>query len=265
VSGTLPPTVDGRPADPATLAALALGNYGHFTTMRVEDRAVRGLSLHLERLARDCAVLFGTDLDTGHVRELIRRAVAGDRSARVLRVTVFDPAIGVVSPAGDAEPVVLITGRSAVAGPRTPLRVATTPYVRDLPAIKHTGLFAVAAHRRAAIRAGHDDVLLLGPTGLIAEGATWNVGFHDGAGVVWPQRDCLPGITVALLNRAGVAHSFGDVRPDDLPRMRAVFSAASTAGIRPIGAVDGVPVPTDDAVIGELAAAYAAVEPEPLG
>lgn len=258
------PTVDGRPADAATVAALALGNYGHFTTMRVENGAVRGLSRHLERLGRDCATLFGVELDTGRVREWLRRSVAGDPAARVVRVTVFDPAIGAVSPAADAAPVVLISGRPAVAAARSALRVATTSYVRELPEVKHTGLFGVTAHRRRAMRAGHDDAVFVGPTGLIAEGATWNIGFHDGDRVVWPRRDCLPGITAALLNAAGVPHRFGDVRVADLSRMRAVFAVSSTVGVRPVGAVDGHPVPGDGALIDDLAARYATIAPEPL-
>ena len=37
--------------------ALALTNYGHFTSMLAEDGRVRGLSLHLQRLARDCRTI----------------------------------------------------------------------------------------------------------------------------------------------------------------------------------------------------------------
>src|SRR6266540_2864338 len=44
--------LDGRPVDPAELATLALYNYGHFTSMRVDAGRVRGLTLHLDRLVR---------------------------------------------------------------------------------------------------------------------------------------------------------------------------------------------------------------------
>lgn len=66
--------LNGRPVGADELQALALTNYGHFTSMRVEDGRVRGLALHLERLARDCRAVFGAELDTGRVRELARRA-----------------------------------------------------------------------------------------------------------------------------------------------------------------------------------------------
>ena len=46
--------LNGAPITPEELQTLALINYGHFTSMRIEGGRVRGLSHHLERLARDC-------------------------------------------------------------------------------------------------------------------------------------------------------------------------------------------------------------------
>ncbi|MEK8144253.1 aminotransferase class IV [Streptomyces sp. M10(2022)] len=66
--------LNGEPVEPSQLQTLALTNYGHFTSMRVDEGRVRGLSLHLERLRRDCRSLFGVDLDLQRVRELARRA-----------------------------------------------------------------------------------------------------------------------------------------------------------------------------------------------
>ncbi len=83
--------LNGEPVEPAQLQNLALTNYGHFTSMRVDDGRVRGLSLHMARLQRDCRTLFGTDLDPERVRELARRAAPATGSTTV-RVTVFDPA-----------------------------------------------------------------------------------------------------------------------------------------------------------------------------
>ncbi|MGH3852057.1 MAG: aminotransferase class IV [Pseudonocardiaceae bacterium] len=59
-------------ADLAQLEALALTNYGHFTSMRVDEQRVRGLSHHLERLSRDCRRVFDAD----QVRHRIRHALA---------------------------------------------------------------------------------------------------------------------------------------------------------------------------------------------
>jgi hypothetical protein len=55
-------------ADLDQLAALILINYGHYTSMRVDDQRVRGLSLHLEPLMRDCRWVFDADLDPNRLR-----------------------------------------------------------------------------------------------------------------------------------------------------------------------------------------------------
>ena len=84
---------------PDEITALAVTGYGHFTTMRVEDGTVRGLGLHLARLARDCRTLFDAGLDLERVRAQVRRAVRGTQGAVVVRVTVFDPALSLAHPA----------------------------------------------------------------------------------------------------------------------------------------------------------------------
>ncbi len=42
--------LNGVPADLDQVQVLGLTNYGHFTSMRVDDQRVRGLSLHLGTL-----------------------------------------------------------------------------------------------------------------------------------------------------------------------------------------------------------------------
>ncbi|GAA2383168.1 hypothetical protein GCM10010420_01500 [Streptomyces glaucosporus] len=71
--------------------------------MRVEQGRVRGLSLHLDRLVRDCRAVFDTDLDPERVLELVRRATPGT-GPRVVRVTVFDPALDLGRIGADAPP-----------------------------------------------------------------------------------------------------------------------------------------------------------------
>jgi hypothetical protein len=55
--------INGRPATADLLAALAFAGSGHFTSMRLRDHRVRGLELHLQRLARDSRELFGREVD----------------------------------------------------------------------------------------------------------------------------------------------------------------------------------------------------------
>ena len=71
--------LNGVPASLDEVRSLALTNYGHFTTMRVEDQRVRGLGLHMQRLVRDCREVFDTDLEPDHVRQFVRHALAATR------------------------------------------------------------------------------------------------------------------------------------------------------------------------------------------
>ncbi|WP_280483418.1 aminotransferase class IV, partial [Nocardia farcinica] len=109
--------LNGSPITESDLAALGLVGYGHFTSMRVENHAVRGLSQHMDRLIRDCRTVFDTELDPDRVRELIRHALPDTASPVVVRVTVFDPHLGLGKPGADADPQILVTSREAPAVP----------------------------------------------------------------------------------------------------------------------------------------------------
>ncbi|MFE7223755.1 aminotransferase class IV [Nocardioides sp. NPDC057577] len=250
-------TIRGREATPAELSALALTGLGHFTSMHVEDGGVRGLDLHLDRLERDCRAVFGVELDRAQVLAEIRDVSAVGPESYTMRVTVYDPQItlgnvGAVEP----RPVALITTRPAGAGPLPALRVMTEPFQRDVPGVKHVGLFGQLHHRVAAKRAGFDDVLFVDPaSGHVSEGCTWNVGFvtHDGD-VVWPEAAVLPGVTMALL--AARAHASRPVLRGDVSRMRAAFATNASIGVRPISSVDDHGFDVRDPVIAELQTAY---------
>nr|BBD17755.1 aminotranferase [Streptomyces sp.] len=250
--------LDGQPVDPQALGALALTDYGHFTTMRVEEGRVRGLALHMERLVRDCRVVFGAEVDPERVRALARRAVEGVDGACVVRVTVFDPALDIGHMADPAHPRVLVTRRPAPALPLPPLRVRSVRHERELPAVKHTGLFGILHARRVAQRDGFDDALFVGADGLVSEGGTWNVAFIDREGtVVWPKAEVLPGVTMALL-RAGHAHTVAPVGPEEVAGMRAAFATNAAIGVRAIAAVDDVRFPAGHPGFEAVRAAYLA-------
>ncbi|MFB7664230.1 aminotransferase class IV [Kitasatospora sp. NPDC056138] len=250
--------LNGRPATPAELQALALTGYGHFTTMLVEDGRVRGLPLHLERLARDCRTVFEAELDPARVRELARRVVPAEGAA-VVRVTVFDPALDIGTIGRPAEPQLLVTARPAGGpAPLPPLRVRSVRYRRELPAVKSVGLFGSLWHRREAQRAGFDDVLFVDGERGISEGGTWNIGFVRGRKVVWPEAEHLVGTTMELLQglypcrseRVGVAEAAG---------FEAAFATNAAIGVRAVGALDGLVLPAEHPVIGELRALYTAL------
>ncbi|HEX8804042.1 MAG TPA: aminotransferase class IV [Acidimicrobiales bacterium] len=258
--------LDGRPADPAALAALALTGYGHYTSMRVEGDRVRGLALHLDRLGRDCRLLFDADLDTDRVRHLVRHALAGVPQPVVARVTVFDPDLTAARPGAGARPRVLVTTRPAVDLPEPPLRLHAVRHQREAPEVKHVAVFGALRSRRAAQRAGFDDALLVDVGGTVAEAATSNVGFVAGDRLVWPAAPMLPGVTMALLERVHDGPVGREpVTLGDLGRFDAALATNAVAGVRAVACVDDVGWAGDGhPVLAALRAAYAALPPERL-
>jgi branched-subunit amino acid aminotransferase/4-amino-4-deoxychorismate lyase len=79
--------LDGVPVQLDQLQPLALYNYGHYTSIRVDNHRAHGLSLHLDRLVRDCRVLFNTDLDRDRVVQLVQHATSTLTGSYVVRVT----------------------------------------------------------------------------------------------------------------------------------------------------------------------------------
>ncbi|MFD3688227.1 aminotransferase class IV family protein [Nocardiopsis sp. NPDC058631] len=253
--------LNGRPVSTGEIAGLALYGYGHFTTMLVTDLRVRGLDLHMERLSTDCQTLFGTVLDIPRVRELARRAARAHPSPSVVRVTVFDPGMDLARPAAHPLPQILVTTRPAPApaASPSPLRLGTRLFARDTPQVKSTGMFGAIRQRRAAQTDGFDDALFIGVDGRVSEGPTWNIGFLDGGGLVWPQAPCLPGVTARLVDRAAdslaVRVSTRPVAGAASTRVSGAFVTNATTGVRPVTSIDGVHLP-QSALIRKLAAAY---------
>lgn len=247
------------------MARLAVTNFGHFTTMRVDGDRVAGLALHLDRLVRDCRTVFDADLDPGHVRFLVRRALAGLTQPVLARVTVFDPALEVGRPGADARPRVLVTTRPAPPGTSAPQRLRAVVYRRDLPEVKHVGLFGALHRRRAAQRAGFDDALFTEPDGTVSEATTANIGFVSGNRVVWPAADCLPGVTMRLVDRVHDDVATEPVTLARLPDFDAAFVTSAGIGLRPVVAVDDVRWPADHPTVRLLRERLAALAPEPLG
>lgn len=252
-----------RLAAMTAIESLALTNYGHFTTMRVEDGRVRGLGLHLDRLVGDCAALFAAELSPATVREQIRAAVAGLEGPVTVRVSVVDPGLPGTRPSAPAHPEPVITTRPAPPADQPPMRVRSTRYVRDVPAVKHTGLFGPLFERRRAQLDGYDDALFTGPDGLVSEGVTWNIGFSDGDGLIWPLADVLPGVTTRLLAAAhGGPQRTEPVGLSRLAGMTTAFATNSTGGVLPIASIDSIRFDTAHPFLELLREQYAAGVPE---
>jgi branched-subunit amino acid aminotransferase/4-amino-4-deoxychorismate lyase len=256
--------LNGSPVASDDLQALGLLNYGHFTSIRVDDQAVRGLSHHLDRLVHDCRILFDVDLDREQVRQFIRNAVTEKEGSFVVRVTLFDPAMELGHPGACGTPSVLVTTRPAGRWPATPMRVRTVSYSRDLPEVKHVGLFGAVLDRRNAQLDGFDDALFVDDASFVSEGVTWNIGFFDGERVVWPSAPVLAGVTMRLLKQVHERTVTIPVNMRDVPHMRAAFATNAAIGVRPIVAINDLRLPDDHAIFHTLQKEYEEIPAERL-
>lgn len=261
--------LNGRPVTSGELRALGLYNYGHFTSMRVEDMKIRGLGLHMERLVRDSGKLFGISVDPDRVRSLVRATAKQVGSPSIVRVTVFDSAGGLEHPGHATQLDVLVSVREApLMASIPPLRVESVHYQRELPSVKHVGLLGSMYYRRSAQLHGFDDALFTDSRAQISEGATWNVGFFDGTRIIWPKADVLTGVTVNLLKTviasSGMRAVESIVQVSQVSETWAAFATNSSVGVRPIQAIDNVELLDDSSVIRNLQLQYAAIPGELL-
>ena len=241
--------IDGNRADAETLWSTASA-YGHFTAMQVRRGRTRGLALHLHRLQAANRELFGAGLDHERVRELIRHALHGVDDASV-RAYVFE---------SDEEPTIMVTVK-APGGVSTPQRLQSARYQRPDAHLKHLAT-GQGFYSRQARRSGFDDALLTAPGGIVSESATANIGFLDGAGVVWPEAPLLHGITMQLLERElpelGVPSRRAPVRLQDIGSFDGAF-LSNARGVAVVSQVDRVILPMPAERMQALADAYASV------
>jgi branched-subunit amino acid aminotransferase/4-amino-4-deoxychorismate lyase len=246
--------INGRPAEGVDVHHAVMANYGHYTSMQVRDGAVRGLDLHLARLDQASSQLFGQAVDHDRIRAFVRHALDGVPAASV-RVTV------VQRPRDPLSTDVLVSVSDPVDDtPGPALRVRSTEYEREVAHLKHVATMGVTYHWRQAVVAGFDDVLFVGRDGLVREGSVWNIAFWDGEQVVWPAADVLPGVTMQLLQRAGVPWTSRELTVADLPGLGAAVATNSHCPSQPLASIDEVGFPADGGALAEvLNAAWAEV------
>lgn len=258
--------LNGKPVAEESLAALALVNYGHFTSMQVRGGSVQGFAFHRQRLESATTELFGSTLDFESARGQMRQAVA-DQPDCSLRVTVFSRRFDQRQPAGSFATDVLVATAPPYVPPSSPVRIKSYAFERTLPHIKHVGTFPLFHHRRLALHDGHDDALFVDVSGVISEGSVWNVGFVMNGGFVWPNAPALGGTAVQLLQAAlagqGAMQEARQVRLEELSRFEAAF-ACNAAGIWPIGEIDGVAFGNSSQWVARLDEALATQAWEPI-
>ncbi len=257
--------LNGKPFDGLDFSVFSRMTYGHYTFMQVRDGKVRGLGLHLERLARGTMELLGCALDQDTVRAFVRRAVDGVESASV-RINVFPSDMGWYADPHQPEslpvkPDVLVTVGAPWSRPSGPLRVRTACHERFLPGVKHGGIaLALMKHAREARQDGWDDVLYVDREGRIEEGGVWNIGFLEGDAVIWPSAPALPGVAMLLIQRglagSGIRSELRDVKKEDITRFRGAFLTNTVAIARAISRIDEVSFAVDEAMIATLRACH---------
>ncbi len=252
--------LNGKPARADDLAALALLNYGHFTSMQVRDARVRGLDLHLLRLENATRELFSCELAIDQVRAWMRGIVKGEPGERSLRVTVFSRAMRRERPAEPAAIDVFATIGPARASDTHPIRLRSFRYERALAHVKHVGTFGLFHHRRLAQRDGFDDALFVDSNDAISEASVWNVGFFDGTRIVWPNAPALTGISMQLLEKGlqsrGIATVSLNITRTHMGAYRSAFLTNSSCAVRPVAAIDGVDFAVDDELTRLLGECY---------
>jgi branched-subunit amino acid aminotransferase/4-amino-4-deoxychorismate lyase len=252
--------LNGRAPDLAELHRIATLNYGHYTSLQVRDHRVRGLALHLSRLADGAEELFGHRIGVAEEHRLlgfIRHALGTVRDASV-RVT-FVPGSDELAP-----PDVLVSvSDPAPDEPGPPLRVQTVRYERELPEHKHQATMGLNYRIREARLAGFDDALCVGYDGRVREGTSWNVAFWDGAQVVWPVAPMLKGVTMVLLQIAMTMNGIPwDLRPIDAEELSGFAGAAAVSSrgpAQPIASIDELPLKDDGMLSETLQTAWATV------
>ena len=249
--------VEGRAASEGQLGALLLGGYGHFTAMQVRSGRTRGLDLHLARLAAANREVFDAALDAAAVRDHIRHAL-GDTADASVRVYVCEL---------EDRPSVIVTVRPPGGMPEGPWKLQSVPYQRAFAHIKRVGDFGQGHYQRLARRDGFDEALLTGPDAVIAEGSITNIGFCDGAGIVWPNAPALAGITMQLLERqlptTGLTSRRARICVPDVGSFTGAF-VTNARGIAAVGQIDGHVLAQDAKLLTTLTDAYQSAAWDPI-
>ena len=148
--------VNHEPVGQDDLRLLAFGNYGHYTSMQVRQRAVRGLDLHLSRLSSNAIAMFGQAPSAGRVQAALRHAVSTEDACSV-RVTLFSRDLNAVSLGESVEPEIMVTVTAPAEAQHDAFRVLPVTYEREMPHIKHLATYGLFRRVRQARLAGYDD------------------------------------------------------------------------------------------------------------
>lgn len=234
---------------------LLLGD-GLFETLLARDGRPQRWRAHLDRLAAGCAVLGLPAPDEGQLAAASRAALATvPRGEAVLRLTWTAGGGGRGLDRPEPCRPRLLASAAPYRRPGSAARLVTASVRRNegSPAsrLKTLSALDVVLARREARAAGADEALLLNNRGELACAAAGNLFWREGGRLLTPALDCgvLAGITRArvMAVATGLGLEAAEVRagPEALDRADGVWISNSLIGLRPVGALDGRPLPAD--------------------
>ncbi|WP_292051276.1 MULTISPECIES: aminotransferase class IV [unclassified Brevundimonas] len=251
--------IDGHPATFDDMRQMAAVNYGVVTSFAYADGGVRGLDLHMERLAVSCRELFSCELEKEPLLNALKHSLENMDQAWV-RITLADRMLSVRAPERPSSVATAVW----IAPPATMLddgmRLRSIVHQRELAHLKHLGMTGVIHARRGARMAGFDDALLVDGSGGILEGTLWNVGFIDASTVIWPRGDILDGVTRRLIARGlekrGITQRTQRVTLEDLERFQGAFLCNAATPAASISSIDGHRFTGNPAMMQAIRAAW---------
>ena len=233
---------------PSDDRGLTLGD-GLFETVLWEDGRLHLWAEHYARLARGCAALGLRAPDAGQALSAMldaARALNGVRGAVRLTWSAGSGGRGLDRP----EPVLprMVVTAAAATAPTAPARLVTASTRRNegslASRLKTLSYLDSVLARREALAAGADEAVMLNNRGEVACAAAANLFWMRDGVLHTPALDC--GVLDGLI-RARMIERYDarEVRAglDALRAADALYLTNSLIGVRPVGGLDGRPVP----------------------
>lgn len=233
--------LNGKAVELDDLQKLASANNGHFTSMQIRNKKVKGIELHLNRLKVSSELLFGCNIDLDIIRNHISY-ILNDTLDCSLRISIFSTSLNAKT-ISKKDLQILITKSDPIEMGTLPISVMSTVYERFLPQVKHIGIsIGLLYHKGLAQLKGYYDVLYTDIFENISEGSIWNIGFYDGTKIILPNTSALSGITMELLvsglKRNNIQIEKRKINIKDLNKFSSAFITNSISIAQPISTID---------------------------
>ena len=221
---------------------------GLFETMRVVNKKIPHLRLHLSRLEKGCSTLFfpfpEKILLKKGMEEILKINVITNGSLR-LTITRGDGPRGII-PSGNTNLTIIMQVFDANQTILSPIKLVISRYLRDgrspLSVVKTTNCLPSILSRIEAKNKNYDDALLLGHTGSIAEATAANIVFLKNNILVTPPLldGPLPGTSRGRLLKAGLCKEIS-VKPEELPSIQGAW-LINALSIAPVTAINNLSI-----------------------